>query len=223
MNEKKELKKQWESMSPKEKIGYFKDYYLLWVAGGALIAGLLFTMIWKALHPVPERQLFVYVFNDILSDEAEEETVEAFCAEYGLNRDLIEISDGHDPDTDALLFATLTGDQQLDLVICREEDFAGLAGEGMFFPLEDVFTEEEIENWSRSVVACPGLLETDSAPDDIYELYGKGEVKNFGLRISDSGTYRKLRRSDGDYVCGLLGLGENPENAEDFVRYMMEH
>ena len=93
----------------------------------------------------------------------------------------------------------------------------------MFFPLEDVFTEEEIENWSRSVVACPGLLETDSAPDDIYELYGKGEVKNFGLRISDSGTYRKLRRSDGDYVCGLLGLGENPENAEDFVRYMMEH
>ena len=110
MNEKKELKKQWKSMSPKEKIGYFKDYYLLWVAGGALIVGLLFTMIWKALHPAPERQLFVYVFNDVLSDEAEKETVEAFCREYGLSPDLIEISDGHDPDADALLFATFTGD-----------------------------------------------------------------------------------------------------------------
>ena len=105
MNEKKELKKQWKSMSPKEKIGYFKDYYLLRVAGGALIAGLLFTMIWKALHPAPERQLFVYIFNDVLSDEAEKETVEAFCREYGLRPDLIEISDGHDPDADALLFA----------------------------------------------------------------------------------------------------------------------
>ena len=166
MNEKKELKKQWKSMSPKEKIGYFKDYYLLWVAGGAIIAGLLFTMIWKALHPVPERQLFVYIFNDVLSDEAEKETVEAFCREYGLRPDLIEISDGHDPDADALLFATFTGDEQLDLVICREKDF--------------------------------------------------------GLRISDSETYRKLMMSDGDYVCGILGLGANPENAENFVRFMME-
>ena len=183
MNEKKELKKQWKSMSP----------YLLWVAGGALIAGLLFTMIWKALHPAPERQLFVYVFNDVLSDEAEKETVEAFC-----------------------------GDEQLDLVICREKDFAAFAGEGMFFPLEDVFTEKELKDWSNSVVSCPGLLETDSAPEDIYEYYGKGEVKDFGLRISDSETYRKLKKSDGDYVCGILGLGANPENAENFVRFMME-
>ena len=222
MNEKKELKKQWKSMSPKEKIGYFKDYYLLWVAGGALIAGLLFTMIWKALHPVPERQLFVYIFNDVLSDEAEKETVEAFCREYGLRPDLIEISDGHDPDADALLFATFTGDEQLDLVICREKDFAAFAGEGMFFPLEDVFTEKELKDWSNSVVSCPGLLETDSAPEDIYEYYGKGEVKDFGLRISDSETYRKLMMSDGDYVCGILGLGANTENAENFVRFMME-
>lgn len=222
MNEKKELKKQWKSMSPKEKIGYFKDYYLLRVAGGALIAGLLFTMIWKALHPAPERQLFVYVFNDVLSDEAEKETVEAFCREYGLSPDLIEISDGHDPDADALLFATFTGDEQLDLVICREKDFAAFAGEGMFFPLEDVFTEKELKDWSNSVVSCPGLLETDSAPEDIYEYYGKGELKDFGLRISDSETYRKLMMSDGDYVCGILGLGANPENAENFVRFMME-
>ena len=65
MNEKKELKKQWKSMSPKEKIGYFKDYYLLRVAGGALIAGLLFTMIWQALHAAQERQLC----GNILSDD----------------------------------------------------------------------------------------------------------------------------------------------------------
>ncbi len=204
MNEKKELKKQWKSMSPKEKIGYFKDYYLLLVAGGALIAGLLFTMIWKALHPAPERQLFVYLFK------------------YGLSADLIEISDGHDPDADALLFATFTGDEQLDLVICREKDFAAFAGEGMFFPLEDVFTEKELKDWSNSIVSCPGLLETDSAPGDIYEYYGKGEVKDYGLRLSDSETYRKLMMSDGDYVCGILGLGANPENAENFVRFMME-
>ena len=136
---------------------------------------------------------------------------------------LVEISDGHDPDTDALLFATLTGDEQLDLVICREEDFADFAGEGMFFPLGDVFTAEELDRWSQSVVACPGLLATDSAPEDIYDYYGKGEVQDFGLRISDSGTWRKLMQSDGDYVCGLLGLGANPENAERFVRFMMEH
>ena len=174
------------------------------------------------LHPAPERQLFVYVFNDVLSDEAEKETVEAFCREYGLSPDLIEISDGHDLDADALLFATFTGDEQLDLVICREKDFAAFAGEGMFFPLEDVFTEEELKDWSNSVVSCPGLLETDSAPEDIYEYYGKGEVKDFGLRISDSETYRKLKKSDGDYVCGILGLGANTENAENFVRFMME-
>ena len=47
-------------------------------------------------------------------------------------------------------------------------------------------------------------------------------MKDFGLRISDSETYRKLMMSDGDYVCGILGLGANPENAENFVRFMME-
>ncbi len=221
MDDKNERKKQWKSMSLGEKVGYFKDYYLLWVAGGALIAGLLFTMIWKALSPAPERQLFVYVFNDLLSEEAESEAVRAFCAEYGLEEDLVEISDGHDPDADALLFATLTGDEQLDLVICREEDFADFAGEGMFFPLGDVFTAEELDRWSQSVVACPGLLATESAPEDIYDYYGKGEVQDFGLRISDSETWRKLMQSDGDYVCGILGLGANPENAEKFVRFVM--
>ena len=28
--------------------------------------------------------------------------------------------------------------------------------------------------------------------------------------------------SEGDYVCGILGLGANQEHAENFVRFMME-
>lgn len=224
MDEHKTPGQNWKELDTRQRINYFWDYYKIHTAVGLIILVFVLYTVWVVTHPAAEVVMRAFIFSDVLDDTMAREAQEALAEKIGVVPDAVFLDGGHeDNDVGGMQLATLLGIGEVDLVICQEEMFRKLAGEGIFFDLETVLTDEQMKIYEDYIISSAGYEE----PYDIngglnVELgYGAGEIRPYGVRISDSSVYAAMSMTGRELYCGIVSYSANPDKAILCFNYLM--
>lgn len=224
MDEHKTPGQNWKELDTRQRIDYFWDYYRIHTAVGLFILVFLLYTVWVVTHPAAEVVMRAFIFSDVLDDTMEREVQEALAEKFGVDPDAVFFDDGHeDSDVGEMQLATLLGIGEVDLVICQKERFQKLAGEGIFFDLETVLTDEQMEAYKDHIIDSAGYEEPYDINGglNVEKGYGAGEIRPYGVRIPDSGVYAAMSLTDRELYCGVVSSGANVDNAVYCLNYLM--
>ncbi len=206
-------RKAFREMTPGQKLGYFRDYYLLpvvLVVGGVLLVGFFLSHV---LGPAKAAPLHVVIVDDILTDETREEVRGSMGEILGVPAEEIDITDGYttsNTDDYVLLMAMLSAND-VDVMVLPEEIFRHFCADGGFTDLAELYPGGLPEGFADILVETAG-------PDT--EL--TGETHLYGLHFSDMEGYGGFSTSGTDAVCGIVGRSEHKEAATAFAEYMAD-
>lgn len=200
-------------MTPGQKIGYFRDYYLLpviLVVGGLLLVGFFLSHV---LWPAEGAPLHVVIVDDILTDETREEVRNRMGEILGVPPEEIDITDSYTTSStdDYVMLMAMLSANDVDIMILPEELFRPFCADGGFTDLAELYPEGLPEIFEDILVETAG-------PDT--ELTGEEHV--YGLHFSEMEGYDAFSSSGTDAVCGIVGRSEHKDAAMAFAEYMAE-
>lgn len=196
---------------------HFKSYYLrnsiFILAGVALVVYIIYT----AVKPQKERELFVAILDGVMLDEDVVALQQEYEAYFNLDREKQEMVfdttmyPSVQKDTvSTQKFSTYLFTKELDVVIARESYFQGIAS-NCFFPLSEQLPEDIYAQYADRFCMAPE-----------QDKYGNvlTEKQPYGLYVTD------LLAVNPDWeeplVIAICGNSEHKENAEAFLRYLLQ-
>ncbi len=224
--QKAENKKNWKHMTFQQKFQFYLDYYLLRTVIIAACAAAVIGLVYTVLAPHEESVMTAAVFDQSLSEvgrttlsEQLEQTLQIENERY----QTVSFMDSmlSDSTTDITKFDTMLYSGEIDVVILGRTQFEQMAGQGVFLNLEEL-PGIDTEAFSDDLIETAGLLEEDT--DDIeFDGSGKGEVKPYGISLSDSKLWSDslAYTSEDEPVIGIAANSKRTENAEQFLLMLM--
>ena len=215
-------KRRWKTMTRKEKLEHYREYYLVpTLIAAAIVFFLIYTLV-QILKPADINALTVFVYDDIL-DEYEKDALEEKMREVlGLTsrRELITITSGHNRDqvSDIMSLQVHEAARDVDLIIGTEESFHYFAGTAY---LEDLGALPEVKEWripeDRFVTAKgPGVQEEGDITVGLKE--GTGEPAVFGVSLKGSGVWESASiTGTSDLIAGVACGSQNIGNCGLFL------
>lgn len=215
--EEKSDKEKWRELKGfKAKWEHFKAYYLLKVFIWACVLGFVGYAIYEMVAPDPERMLYVAILDTVVGND-EMNALSAGYAEY-ISMDeetqdvyfdnMIMVSNQSDP-TSAQKFTAHAFVGDIDIIIARESLIKEYAGYYLR-PLSQQVPGDLYE-------ALAGRYCYASAVDADGNV---GEELPYGFYIADFAETMPYYNEP--VVLAIVGNSKRTENAEAFVRYLME-
>lgn len=210
-------------MDGRQKLQYFRDYYLAKVVVGLVLLGFVGAVVYTMVKPKPETVLYVAVVDMQLEEDAREALIEELNQLYNIDGEKSQVffddtifleQHGYEK-LQVLLF-----NQQADVIIASQETYEALAGNG-FFQSMDNLPGELAAKYEDSYVYTPGFQEEDEEAK-VEAASGKGESLPYGVSLSESEKFHQLAPNFAQPVLGVLAASPHPENAVQFLDYLME-
>ena len=165
-------REKWENMDFRQKLAYFKDYYLLKMVAAIVAVVFAGSLLWQMLAPKPEAVVSVAVVNDYWDDEATASLISELSEKLGLvsSKQTVEIDDSFYFDDETMTsdgaanlqrFTTYMIAGTVNLVISDEEEFMKLAKAGYLMPLSEALGTYAGEN--AVYAAADGIDEAEKA------------------------------------------------------------
>ena len=221
----------WKDMTLQQKIGQYKDYYLLPTIVGLALAGFVFYLGWSFIHPDPEPALTVMCIDVGIDDGAAMALGSSLAREMGVKEDLVRvtIADGESYYT-PMQISVLMQSGELDVLIASEEYLKLYAWQETLVPLELLFSQEELAKWEEDLVAfavelpgAEGSSEAGTESAETEEMFqGPSEQKNCGVRLNGKPVWEQFSAvPEADAVCAITSVSERYEAGAEFIRYLM--
>lgn len=221
----------------KDKLAYFKEYYLktslLILAVAVFIIALIHSML-----SGPQDTVFAALFYNDTGDSSDTTLADNFAAYMGIDTSKHDVyidatMSYHDtssqeistePATDATealnssMFSyddyvglekamALVAAKELDVIAGDDDVFNYYCKAEVFADLRDIFTKEELETYKDRL--C------------YYENAETGESVPYGIDITDSPEIQKFHYYDGIHaILGFVVNSQNPDNAKAFLNYI---
>lgn len=212
-------KEKWSEMNNKQRIAYFKDYYLKKVIVGVIVISFSVYLLITVLSPKPDSILYTMIINDYIDSDTKNAWETDLKDYYQLNPDTQELSID---DTCYILendmsqssiaaeqkIATYIYAGQIDVIITDEALFERYASIGYFMDLADCLPTNLYEYFMDSFYMA-------KQEDDIKE-------EAYGIRLDDCEFYQNLGTSLKHPVIGVIASSKNVENSVDFIKYLYE-
>ena len=207
-----ENREAFKRMSPGEKLGYFKDYYLKYTLLIAAVLIFVIVFLKTVLSPAPESALHVVVAGDVWLDSFDEEMKTALAGRLGVPADDIVISDDYktEKQDDIMVLMAMLSTDEADVMILGEEMFKTFCGDGGFADLAEVVGEETLREWE------PYLIRTAGPEDE-----GTDVTRAYGVHFSEVPGYQTITTTGADAVCGITGRSRHKAAAAEFINYIM--
>ncbi|MBM6699535.1 hypothetical protein H7U32_04220 [Bifidobacterium pullorum subsp. saeculare] len=203
--------------------GYFRDQLLARTLTAAAIAMVAVFLVVQFLTPKAPPKLYVAAVGEAIAvqDAAtlQREVATALRLPEG-RQGGVRIDAYFDLKKDGLskLQAMLSA-QEIDVIIANPQDFRTLAGYGYMTDLTDTLTAEQVSDYRRNLVRCPGFDDADHE-DPEYNGAGKGATAPFGFQLATAGNWTKLPNASGTAMLGLAQESRNLATARRFVTFL---
>lgn len=204
--------------TPKEKLQYFIDYYLLYTVIGLIIVvvsvSLLKTMIFdrteKALSVVvmsylqPDTEVMTNELREYLRIEDEDQIINISCLTPG------------DYQTE-MAMTTWIAAQDVDLIITEPETFESYAAKGYFMDLSEALEESLLARVEND------LKEGQTVEyDETGEIISYGEACNYGIGISLNETGTDFTQGGDYWILSVCVNAKNLENVRESIPYFLD-
>lgn len=224
--EKKTEREKISDMSFKEKVDYFKMYYLKIVIFVVCIASILGYLIHQTLAPRADELLNIAVINDYFDQEKVKDFVSDLDTHFKVDPDKEKITFDYSyyiSDTDMSQstlssiqkLSTYVSAKQIDVIITDETCFKSLMEDGYLISLSellpaDMYTELADRYFSGA-----------TRDEDLKGNITYGEQAAYGIYIDDSEIYRNSGTSIEKPVLGVISNSPNKDNTIKLIRYLL--
>lgn len=208
-----------KSMPFKQKIAYFKDYYLVGLACLIAVAVFVIYMLYTSLINPSRCVLTVAVLDDTFVSETEE--MGASMKEFlGLERkkDYVGVSYYDTDDYQMnIAYMTIAGAGQLDLIVCSYDQFQKQANMGLLADMKELLPAETYDSLKDRMVTGHTI---DADLDG--SITSVGDELEYGIDITDSAPVRQYITTSADRVilCAFAAPA-NEENALKAINYFL--
>lgn len=224
--EKSERQKFSEMKTFKDKVNYFKMYYLKMLLAGIVIAGFLIYLIYTVVSPKDKSLLRVafvdYMFSSEVTDEMAADFIEAAGITLGEHEVIsfdgtsyqISGSAGYNS---ATVFSTHVMAREIDLIIAPESSFQTYAFNGSIGSLTELLPSDLYGAISDRFFLSKVRQEDESLEEAVGEDYV------LGVYLDETPfweKYKHLVHSNERPVIGIIVNSQHKELAIEFLRYV---
>lgn len=215
--EEKSDRAKWKELKGfKAKWNHFKDYYLLKTFIWACVIGFVGYMIYEMVAPEKEQLIYVAVLDTVLMNDVTEELKTGFAERMGMDEkkqtmvfdNTMNISNTRDA-ASAQMFTVHAYVGDIDVLIASESVLEQYAGN--YIINMETFLPKELYAAVSDRLCYMG---TDPLAEDPESGYP------FGIYITD--LVEKSPYCNDNLVLAICGNSERKENAEEFIRYLLE-
>lgn len=211
-----------QDMTWKQKIVYFRDYYLFQTVCIAVAIAVGSLLIWHFLIRDNEVSLYVAVLNEDLGADRKETLQEDLGKALEIDTEKIIIDDAFLLEGDGLnKLEIYLKNSQIDVLIADQEDFKMLCGFGFMKELQQVFDDDILETYKEQIIYAAGYLDNDEISFEDHET-GQGEICAYGFLGTKAGNYEKIRNLQQNPVMGIAESTERKESAVKCVLWLLE-
>ncbi len=202
-------KEKWATMTAKERLRYFADYYLGKIIVTLIVVGVLISIAVTMLRPKPEIMLSVAVVEDGINQTVYDDLKIKLEEAMGLDTEKQEtvfhtnfnFSNGDYQSWQTFAIYNMVGD--LDVTIMPKSTFEKNAP-GNYFSTIDAFVSAEMLETLE-----PYLMEITLINDDGTVIPGTEAV--YGINLSETWLYKNVRREE----PMVLVINAAPKHAEN--------
>lgn len=217
VQEAKSEKQKWSQMNTRQRLQYFRDYYLIKCLICIAAAGITAAVLWSTLRPHKERVLFIAVVQDYLAPQDKAQLKEQLEQALVLDADRQEVliddvfPNGHESNAK---LSTYLGAQEIDLIITNEERFQELAEAGCFEDLNTYlpdFAKENADLLCRSSDSSSENTPTENANQS--QADPKNKTAAYGIYLPDVNLIQSNPDTDLRTAAGIVKGSLKKENA----------
>jgi len=226
--EKKTEKQKLSEMSFKEKVDYFKDYYLKACIIGICCVGVFGLFLYQTLSPRPKQILNIAVINDYYQESQDklDTFLDNLDKHYNVNKEKQKITydysyfitgDGNGDSANSIQkLYTHVAAKELDVVIADEAIFKHQMQLGYFINLKNFLPDDLYEELSSLYMK-----------DKLTAEYSNNNVADtteqpYGIYLDSSEVFKSSGTILGKPVLGIITSTPNKENAIEFIRYLLD-
>ena len=207
-------KKDISSLSGRQKLQYFKDYYLKFCILAAVLLAMSISLIYTVFFRHQETLLNIAVIND--TSLADAEGLTAYLQDYfhadGKHK-LITVSNYYleDPNQQ-IAFTTklVTGD--VDIVICDQETFDSESASGLYLDLTNALSSVASSAFSDHLI----MGHTEET-DEQGQIIDTGSTLPYGIDISDTPLYSYYGGTADQAILCITSGSKHTETALTFL------
>ena len=201
----------------KDKLLYFKDYYLLTTLGIIVVCAFVFSLVYSMVTAPQDTALGIFLYNDT-GDSSNTELIDSFAQYVGIN------TSKHNAYLDASMTYS-AGMGNLDSYIQLEKAMAAITAKELDVIVGD---DETIDYFAK----CELLADiTTILPEDLLEQYQdhlyyaeigtNNKLTPVGIAVFDAPKLNEYHYyEDKEPVYSFIVNSENPDTAVEFLRYL---
>lgn len=210
-------------MDRQQKIQYLKDYYLFPAVGVVVLIAVVVSLVWHVARPRTENLLYAAVIDESLDEKKLTKVTTDMSELLGADgkRKTVQIDDSFYVKDGALdKLQVYLHSQQIDVVILDRTLFEEYAGYGYFESLDEVTGEDLEKKYGETYQYAAGYKDDDEVSFEDHET-GQGEVKPYGISLSGANRFTEMSEYIKDPVFAVAVGTKNPENALEFLDYLL--
>ncbi|GMQ62924.1 hypothetical protein [Vallitalea maricola] len=216
---KKSNKAKFKELTRKEKVEYIWEYYKLHFFAGILVLIIVgsFLNIW-VFNPPPKSAVSVnFVGSSIFADNTEPlekelnpiiVTEEMGNKKVFFNTYIFGIEDPQMQMATQTKFVANISARELDVLILDKEQFDSLVLQGSMLPLDQVFSEDELNNLNDR------LLKSKSEEDTNEQIYG--------IDVTDNEKIKTVMVGDSEKVIGVVSNTLKIEESKKVIKWFLD-
>ncbi len=211
-------KKDLSDLNGRQKIGYFKDYYLKAVIVAIIAAAVLASLIYTIFFRHQVTVLSVALMNDVWMERSDDfsQTLRDY---YGLTdkNEYIQVDYYNTDDYAAQMkFVTLAGAGEIDVMLSSEDTYLQYAKLGYFEDLSQVLPADVYANWKDR------MIETQQEETDDYgKVIQTWPAAPYGIDISGNKRYEEYGGTDTRVILSIMGnTKDNMDHIVMFLKFL---
>ena len=212
-------KKDISSLSGRQKLQYFKDYYLKFCILAVVLIAIGTNLVYTIFFRHQETILNITAVNEAALADADDLAAFLKSSFQATGKDQILTVTNYNLDdaNQQMAFTTKLVTSDLDVIICDRETFDSKSEAGFCLDLSSVLTDDLLATFSDHLVTGQ-IVERDN--DD--QVISTGEELPYGIDISDTALYTYYGGTASEAILMITAGSEHQDNALEFIRLLAD-